>query len=157
MEIMAMAETMDSDDFAELAAAWWRRDVDAADEVDRLTTEDRQNLPTLIRALATCAPDGALSYIGVTIMEDLAELAEGRGSDDKAMDVLIAADLAPAQTLEILSGPYPQYLAKWRVRDRFAGTFSSAQFDALEDWSGRHNRRLMIDGNGVQLVDYVPW
>jgi hypothetical protein len=148
---------MTGDEFAELAAAWWLRDVDAFDEVDRITSEQQEKLPSLIRALAACAPGGGLSYIGVTIMEDLADLAEENLSEDPAMEILIAADLPSAQSLEILSGPYPHYLAKWRIREHFASIFSATQLNALEDWDGRHNRRLMIDGDGVRLVDYVPW
>jgi len=145
------------DGFAGLAAAWWLRNLNAADEVDRITREQQDQLPSLIRSLASGAPVGALSYIGITILEDLSDFAHDEGHDDPSIDVLIAADLPPAQTLEILSGPYRHYLDRWGVRERLATTFSSAQFDALEDWDGRRDRRLMMDGEGVRLVDSSPW
>jgi hypothetical protein len=144
-------------EFAELAIAWWLRDLDATDEVDRLAREQPQQLPSLIQALAAGAPEGALSYIGVTILEDLSELAGRDERDDPSIDVLAAADLTPADTLEILSGPYPHYLDRWRVRERFATTFSASQFDALEDWAGRLHRRLVMDGDGVRLLDQSKW
>jgi hypothetical protein len=59
----------------------------------------------------------ALSYIGVQILEDLAELAEGEGSDDTAMDVLIAAQLrnaftdCPISRCEAQQGPLIQAVA----------------------------------------------
>ena len=101
---------MNGDEFAELAAAWWLRDFEAADEVDRITREQQEQLPSLIRSLAKGAPDGALSYVGVTVLEDVSDLAHDEGRDDPSIDVLLAADLLPSETLEILSGPYPHYL-----------------------------------------------
>ena len=73
------------------------------------------------------------------------------------MDILISADLDPCTTFEILSGPYPEYLERWHVRDRFSTTFSPAQIEALYDWQGRHNRRLFMDGDGVRLIDQSAW
>lgn len=148
---------MNDDEFAELAAAWWRQDFDAADEVDRITREQQEKLPSVIRSLVAGAPDGALSYIGVTILEDVSDFAREEERDDPSIDVLTAADLPPAEMLEVLSGPYRHYLDRWGVRERLATTFSPAQFDALEDWDGRRDRRLMMDGDGVRLEDSSPW
>ncbi len=104
---MAHSPEADIMPFSDLAADCWRKGGDGWEEVDRLEREEPESLPVLIRALATSAPDGALSYIGVQILEDLAELAEEEGRDDTAIDVLIAAQLTPADTFEILAGPYP--------------------------------------------------
>jgi hypothetical protein len=139
--------------FADLAADCWREGVDDWEEVDRLEREEPERLPAVIRALAASAPDGALTYIGVQILEDLAELAEEEGRDDIAMDVLLAAQLTPAETFEILAGLYPHYLERWGVRDRFASIFSAAQLDALLDWGGRSGRRLVMDGEGFGLIE----
>jgi len=73
------------------------------------------------------------------------------------MDVLIAAQLKPADTFEILAGPYPEHLDQWAVRERFATVFSPAQFDALEDWAGRFNGRLVMDGSSYRLLDVSSW
>jgi hypothetical protein len=148
---------MTGDEFADLAAAWWLRGFDAADEVDRITREQQDQLPSLIRSLASGAPDGALSYVGISILEDVSDLVHDEGRDDPSMDVLIAAGLPPAEMLEILSGPYRHYVDRWGIRERLATTFSPAQFDASEDWDGRRDRRLMMDGDGVRLVDPSPW
>lgn len=142
---------------AGLAADWWRADDDAREEADRIVLEQLQEVPALIRALAARAPEGALSYIGVTVMEDLAEAAVEAACDDTSIDLLIAAGLSPADTFEILCGPYPKYLESWGVRERFATVFSDAQLDALEDWQGRFNRRAILDGDGVRLLDVSPW
>ena len=143
--------------FADLAANCWSSDLDGWDEVNRLMHEQPETLPEIIRALVASAPDGALSYIGVQILEDLAELAEAEARDDPAIDVLIAAQLTPADTFEILTGPYPHYLERWEVRERFASTFSAAQLDVLMDWGGRSERRLVMDGPGFRLTDQSAW
>ena len=143
--------------FADLAANCWRPGGEGWEEVDRLEREEPETVPAIIRALVASAPDGALSYIGVQILEDLAELAEEEGRVDTALDVLIAAQLTPADSFEILAGPYPHYLERWRVRERFAATFTSAQLDALSDWEGRRGRRLIMDGTGIRLTGESPW
>lgn len=143
--------------FSDLAADCWSKSGAGWEEVDRLEREQPETLPAIIRALAATAPEGTLSYIGVQILEDLAELAEAEGGDDMAMDVLIGAQLTPAETFEILAGPYPHYLERWGVRERFASTFSAAQLDALLDWGGRSGRRLVLDGPGFRLIDESAW
>jgi hypothetical protein len=143
--------------FPDLAGSCWRSDPGGWDEVNRLMHEEPETLPEIVRALAASAPVGALSYIGVQILEDLAELAEAEGGNDTAMDVLIAAQLTPADTFEILAGPYPHYLERWGVRERFASTFSAAQLDALLNWGGRRDRRLVMDGPGFRLIDRSTW
>ena len=148
---------MTGDQEAQLAAECWRQGGDGWEEVDRLEREEPVSLPAVIRALVASAPDGALSYIGVQILEDLAELSKAEARDDPAMDVLIAAQLNPADTFEILAGPYPEYLDQWGIRERFATVFSPAQFDALEDWAGRFDRRLVMDGSSYRLVDESSW
>ena len=154
---MAHSPEADIMPFSDLAADCWRKGGDGWEEVDRLEREEPESLPVLIRALATSAPDGALSYIGVQILEDLAELAEEEGRDDTAIDVLIAAQLTPADTFEILAGPYPHYLDRWGVRERFSSTFTPSQLDALLDWGGRSGRRLVMEGAGFRLTDESTW
>jgi hypothetical protein len=154
---MKMPDSMSGDQFAQLAVECWRKDGDGWEEVDRIEREEPESLPAVIRALVNTAPDGAISYIGVQVLEDLAEHSRAEARDDPAMDVLIAAQLSPADTFEILAGPYPEHLDQWRIRERFATVFSPAQFDALEDWPARSNRRLMMDGLSYRLSDLSSW
>jgi hypothetical protein len=143
--------------FSDLAAECWRKGGDGWEEVDRLEREEPESIPAVIRALAASAPDGALSYIGVQILEDLAELSKAEARDDPAMDVLIAAQLSPAETFEILAGPYPEYLDRWGIRERFATTFTASQLDGLLDWGGRSGRRVVMDGVGFRLTEVSAW
>jgi hypothetical protein len=114
-------------------------------------------MPALIPALVVSAPEGGLSYIGVVTLEDVAELATQRGIPDLTMDMLVAAELDASVTFEILSGPYPEYLDRWDIRDRFSTTFSPAQIDALYDWTNRRGHRLVIEGDRVGFAAQSAW
>ena len=148
-----MKEVLSADD----ARAWWEHDSDAFDLVWNLTTYRSDLAGELIRVLAETAPDGALSYIGVSILEDLSMDADHENRPDTTLDRLFDARLEPAITFEILAGPYPEYLQKWGVRDRFADTFTSAQIDALYDWPAHRDHRLVLDGAGFRIEALSEW
>lgn len=150
---------VDHDDFARLARERWQGDGtdDAFDEVMDIVDNDVESVPALLRALVDAAPDGALSFLGVTILEDLSSNAEFRDESDPAIDVLLKAGLSRNDVFEILSGPWPEYLERWDVRHRLDRLFTSAQLDALLDWDTRFNRRIEIDGDGVRLSDLSAW
>jgi len=142
---------------ADLARAWWQHDLDAFNHVCDLMTFHPKAAGAYIRVLAETAPDGALSYIGVAVLEDLSMDAEYEKRPDIAIDLLIEARLEPAVAFEILSGPYPHYLEKWEVRERFAHIFTPLQIDALYDWSAHRGHRLMLDGEGFRIEDQSAW
>jgi len=152
----------------QLASDWWTIQsgdhsvhddfIDGADdEVNQLIDDGSEEVPALIGALASIAPDGALSYIGVAILEDLAMAADFNGRVDTTIDMLVLAGLDRPIAYEILAGPYPDFLERWRVRDRFGEVFTAVQLDALYDWNGRRNRRLVMSGDGFRLADISPW
>ncbi|MFT4284020.1 MAG: hypothetical protein QM598_04225 [Protaetiibacter sp.] len=143
-------------DLERLARACWSRADEAWDEVRELT-EERDRVPELIRALAAAAPEGALSYIGVTVLEDIAMDGESSGAEDGAIDALLAAELDLATSYEILSGPYPELLGRWQVRERFAHLLTPAQLDALFDWAARVRRRIVLDEEGTRLLPLSGW
>jgi hypothetical protein len=149
--------------FERLASEWWASqggpstDFDADYRVDALIDSHSDSMPALIKSLANTAPDGALSYIGVSVLEDMAMAAERDHRPDVVVETLFAAKLEDNVTFEILSGPYPEYLERWRVRECFAGIFTQAQMDVLMDWQGRFNRWVVIDGGSVRDLDLSAW
>lgn len=143
-------------DAASLARRWWLHDLDAWDEVEEIL-DAAEAVPALIRSLATTAPPGALSYIGVAVLESIAMQADFDGRPDTAIDDLLAADLDAPTVFEILAGPYPDFLERWQVRRRFADRFTAAQLEVLYDWGGRVNRRVVLDGEGSRLLEQSEW
>lgn len=152
-------------DLERLASEWWltqRReyvgdDDDAFDQVFEMILNDSTELSRLLQALVRTAPEGAISYVGVAILEDLTDQADFAGRPDRAIDALLAAELNAAEMFEVLSGPYPNYLARWRVQDRLADVFTSNHLAALFDWHARLNRRIVLDGAGVRLEPHSEW
>jgi hypothetical protein len=142
---------------ATIARAWWERDRDAFDVVYDLTTYHSEAAGAVIRMLAETAPDGALSYIGVAILEDLSMDADYENGPDTTLDRLFDARLEPAVMFEILAGPYPEFLEKWDVRERFLDIFTPAQMDALYDWPTHRDHRLVLDGEGFRIEEQSAW
>jgi hypothetical protein len=143
-------------DAESLAHRWWLHDLDAWDEVEEIL-DAAESVPALIRSLATTAPPGALSYIGVAVLETIAMHADLDGRPDTAIDDLLAADLDGPTVFEILAGPYPDFLERWQVRRRFADRFTAAQLEALSNWGARVNQRLVLDGEGTRLLEQSEW
>lgn len=117
----------------EVARGRWANPVGiAADRVQDIIWNRHELVPSLLRALAETAPTGQLHMIGVGELEDLSMAASHRGIEDPTIDLLIAADIPPDALLEILSGPWPDYLERWRAAERLRGILSDAQCAELE-------------------------
>jgi hypothetical protein len=156
----------DSDDppgverLRDLAAGWWLGPSDDLDDegpweaVDALVQADSDALPAVIRALADTAPEGGLSYIGVSVVEDLEILAEVQHRPSRTVAHLTAAGLSREELFEILSGPWTHYLVDLDVRSAFAGIFSERQFAWLLDDAAPSRRdpevRTLPDGEGLR-------
>ena len=134
-----------SDNLKAVAVEWWRGDgtQPAFDEVFEILNHDRQRVPLLIEALASTAPSGALSYIGV-----------------EALRLVLDSGLSPSELFLILTGAYANYLESL---DNLSGApFSASQLAWLLD-DGATNRwaspgQTSIDGDGLRFApDQTPW
>ena len=139
-----------------LASRCWGGSNDAWMEIsERVDLAD--GVPSIIRALALTAPEGALSYIGVWVLEDISMRADREDRPDTSIDDLLSARLDAPVSFEILSGVAPGILEKWQARERLAELFTSAQLDALYDWPTRVHHRIVIDGASTRLLPESEW
>lgn len=115
----------------EVARGYWAAPTGIASQrVDDIIWNRHDLVPALLRALAETAPEGQLHMIGVGPLESLSIHFEGRG-EDLTLDLLIAAEIPTDALMEILSGPWPQYLEKWNASERLKGILSEEQLAEL--------------------------
>lgn len=84
-------------------------------------------MPGLLKALADTAPPGELHMIGVGPLESLSISARHLGAEDRTLDLLLEAGIPAAAMVEILSGPWPEYLEEWNASERLKGVLSDSQ------------------------------
>lgn len=113
----------------EIARGYWMdRNGIAAARVDRILQDRHDVAPALLRALAMAAPAEQLPMIGVGPLETMSMDAEHSGVEDRTLELLLAAEIPAGMLVEILSGPWPHYLVRWRVADRLRGVLSDSQY-----------------------------
>ena len=121
----------------ELARKFWTgppydesRDPDIEhpfDTIVGLLDSDDSTLSTLLRALALAAPEEKLPFLGTSWVESLENRFESEGATGKSITVLLAADLEAPMLFRILSGIYPDWLARMGAPELLKGKLSSAQ------------------------------
>ncbi|SIO21796.1 hypothetical protein [Agromyces cerinus] len=104
-----------------IARRWWRSDGGDRDwDRVQFILEQRHDLvPGLINALAFTAPEGELSQLGPSIIEQLELLrvhSLRRSRPPRTMQLLREARLTQEQQDEILSGAYPEYLERMNAQ-----------------------------------------
>jgi hypothetical protein len=65
--------------------------------------------------------------IGVGPLESLSISAGHLGAEDRTLDLLLDAGIPAAELVEILSGPWPEYLEAWNASGRLKGVLSDSQ------------------------------
>jgi hypothetical protein len=121
----------------QVARGYWADPTEIASQrVDDIIWHRHDLVPSLLRALADAAPAGKLHMIGVGPLESLSIDARDQGMPDPTLDLLIAAEIPGEMLVEILSGPWPEYLTEWNAIERLAGILSESQLRQLKARSG---------------------
>jgi hypothetical protein len=121
----------------EVARGYWANPIGLASRrVDDIIANRHDLVPGLLKALADTAPPGELHMIGVGPLESLSMSARHNGVEDRTLDLLIEADIPAAALVEILSGPWPEYLEGWNASERLKGVLSDSQLAEIRARSG---------------------
>ena len=130
-------------DFTELARVYWAsppydRSWDADEEhpfdtIVELLDSDDATLSALLLALALAAPLERLPSLGTSWVESLEYRFEREGAVGKSITVLLATGLDADALFRILSGVYPDWLARMDAAELLNGRLSSAQIAWLVD------------------------
>jgi len=123
-----------------LARGWWASDgsEDYFDRVEEILDTDPSKVPELIRAMVDTAPEGRLARIGTGPVETLQMAMEfGWRETPTTMELVLAAELTPAELFGVLKGAYPNYIVDMDVARWTAGILTAEQVAWLSKPGGQ--------------------
>jgi len=143
-----------------IARRWWPSHGGdyAWNRVEDLTYRRLDLVPALIRSLVDTAPEGAITYVGTAIVEDLVIDHPQRG--EFVLDLVLKAGLSREELFEVLGGCFPSYLEKLGVPTRLVSVFSPDQIEWLMngDTLRLDGGRALPEGDKVRVdVRKTAW
>ncbi len=119
-----------------LATRWWVSDGsdDYFAQVEHLLQSEPARVPELLQAMVQTGEPGTLKKIGTGPIESLQMGIEfGYREEPSTLDLLIAAELTPAQLREVLSGVYVDILDEMDARHRLEAFLPAIDLEWLLD------------------------